>query len=310
MPTTGQHKTQHIGDISNQRASKACNRCRAKKSRCSGGYPCSKCKSSDAPCIFGYSKVSKRRIFPEHYVRTLETQQFKLVAGLQTMYFMLLATNSWPGKRLPERKGNPLVHDLLDRLGLLEPGTKEQIMMDVDENEDESDTSQDVTSPASTIRSSERLQNDIHNGTESRSEDFSTLSPCSTLQQQLCSDGSANRLTAQPWQYQPQPLLSLPLPLSTDFVLKPPSKMTAFLSDVSTPTQSVGATSWSVTECPEAWWQRKSHTIQDISSSSSGFASGAPGVDSTANTSSLEIPAAHVPDLYLRDSGAHLCDFD
>jgi hypothetical protein len=244
------------------------------------------------------------------YVRTLETQQFKLVAGLQTMYFMLLATNSWPGKRLPERKGNPLVHDLLDRLGLLEPGTKEQIMMDVDENEDESDTSQDVTSPASTIRSSERLQNDIHNGTESRSEDFSTLSPCSTLQQQLCSDGSANRLTAQPWQYQPQPLLSLPLPLSTDFVLKPPSKMTAFLSDVSTPTQSVGATSWSVTECPEAWWQRKSHTIQDISSSSSGFASGAPGVDSTANTSSLEIPAAHVPDLYLRDSGAHLCDFD
>ena len=65
MSTTGQHKTQHIGDISNQRASKACNRCRAKKSRCSGGYPCSKCKSSDAPCIFGYSKVSKRRIFPE-----------------------------------------------------------------------------------------------------------------------------------------------------------------------------------------------------------------------------------------------------
>ncbi|CAC9891916.1 unnamed protein product, partial [Aureobasidium pullulans] len=161
MPTTGQHKTQHIGDISNQRASKACNRCRAKKSRCSGGYPCSKCKSSDAPCIFGYSKVSKRRIFPEHYVRTLETQQFKLVAGLQTMYFMLLATNSWPGKRLPERKGNPLVHDLLDRLDLLEPGTEEQITMDVDENEDESDTSQDVTSPASTIRSSERLQNDI-----------------------------------------------------------------------------------------------------------------------------------------------------
>ena len=120
---------------------------------------------------------------------------------------------SWPGTRLPERRGNPLVHDLLDRLGLLEPGTKEQIMMDMDENEDASDTSQDVTSLASTMRSPERLQNVIHNGTEPRSEDFSTLSPCSTLQQQLCSDGSANRLTAQPWQYQPRPLLSLPPPI-------------------------------------------------------------------------------------------------
>ncbi|KAH0009517.1 hypothetical protein KCU78_g10692, partial [Aureobasidium melanogenum] len=122
MPTTGQHKTQDMGGISKQRASKACNRCRAKKSRCSGGYPCSKCKSSDAPCIFGYPNESKRKVFSEHYVRTLETQQFKLVAGLQTMYFLLLATNSWPGKKLPERKGNPLVHDLLDRLGLLETG--------------------------------------------------------------------------------------------------------------------------------------------------------------------------------------------
>ncbi|KAH0368859.1 hypothetical protein KCU65_g3654, partial [Aureobasidium melanogenum] len=109
MPPAKQTETQNLEDISKQRASKACDRCRVKKARCSGGYPCSRCKSSDALSIFGYPKKSKRKEFPEHYVRTLEMQQFKLVAGLQTMYFMLLAANSWPGTQLPESKGNPFV---------------------------------------------------------------------------------------------------------------------------------------------------------------------------------------------------------
>ncbi|CAD0029174.1 unnamed protein product, partial [Aureobasidium pullulans] len=104
-------------DCAKQRASKACNRCRAEKARCSGGYKCSRCKSSDTVCIFGFAKKSKRKVFPE---QTLEMQQFKLAAGLQTMYFMLLAAKAWPGTQLPEHKGNPLVHDVLDGLGLLE----------------------------------------------------------------------------------------------------------------------------------------------------------------------------------------------
>ncbi|KAG9797217.1 hypothetical protein KCU80_g596, partial [Aureobasidium melanogenum] len=131
MPLPQQTKSLDLEDISKQRASKACNRCRAKKARCSGGYPCSRCKSSDALCIFGYPKKSKRKEFSEHYVRTLEMQQFKLVAGLQTMYFMLLTANSWPGSRLPESKGNPLVHDILDRLGILDPENDKGIEMEI-----------------------------------------------------------------------------------------------------------------------------------------------------------------------------------
>lgn len=33
---------------------------------------------------------------------------------------MLLAAKVWPGTQLPKHEGNPLVHDVLDRLGLLE----------------------------------------------------------------------------------------------------------------------------------------------------------------------------------------------
>ncbi|CAD0094286.1 unnamed protein product, partial [Aureobasidium mustum] len=223
MPFTKQNKTHHLEDISKQRASKACNRCRAKKSRCSGGYPCSKCKYSDAPCIFGYPKKSKRTTFPEHYVRTLEMQQFKLVAGLQRMYFMLLATDSWPGPKLLERKGNPLVHDILDRLGLLEIKSKEHFMMDDLEDEGESDTSQNYTSPAPTTGSPERSQHDIQISAEPRSGNLSILPQRSTSHQRLWSDDSASGLNAQSWQCPPHPFSSLTLP--TDFALKPPSKM-------------------------------------------------------------------------------------
>lgn len=75
-----------------------------------------------------------------------------------------------------------------------------QIMRDLEEDEDESDTSQNVTSPASTTESPKRSQNDIRRATEPRSGDLSASPPRSASQQQLCSDGSANRLIAQPWQ--------------------------------------------------------------------------------------------------------------
>ncbi|TIA57933.1 hypothetical protein D6C77_05859 [Aureobasidium pullulans] len=61
-------------------------------------------------------------------------QQFKLAAGLQTMYFMLLAAKAWPGTQLPEHKGNPLVHDVLDGLGLLEHKDGQDIDFGSDEH--------------------------------------------------------------------------------------------------------------------------------------------------------------------------------
>ncbi|KAG9856413.1 hypothetical protein KCU98_g1477, partial [Aureobasidium melanogenum] len=59
-------------------------------------------------------------MFPEHYVRALEAQQQKLEAAVHTMYYRLLTANAWPGPRLMEHDGNPLLHDVLVVLGLLE----------------------------------------------------------------------------------------------------------------------------------------------------------------------------------------------
>ncbi|KAH0364867.1 hypothetical protein KCU65_g6486, partial [Aureobasidium melanogenum] len=59
-------------------------------------------------------------MFPEHYVRALEAQQNKLEAAVHTMYHRLLAANAWPGPRLMEQDGHPLLHDVLVVLGLLE----------------------------------------------------------------------------------------------------------------------------------------------------------------------------------------------
>lgn len=50
----------------------------------------------------------------------LEQQQGQLVSGLQEMYHRLLAVQSWPGAALAETNGQPLTHDILAALNLLE----------------------------------------------------------------------------------------------------------------------------------------------------------------------------------------------
>lgn len=50
----------------------------------------------------------------------LEQQQSQLVAGLQETYRRLLNAQIWPGAPLAEHNGNPLTHDILAGLNLLE----------------------------------------------------------------------------------------------------------------------------------------------------------------------------------------------
>lgn len=59
-------------------------------------------------------------------MRALEAQQHKLEAAVHTMYHRLLAVNAWPGPRLMEYNGNPLLHELLAVLGLLETSNAEE----------------------------------------------------------------------------------------------------------------------------------------------------------------------------------------
>lgn len=50
----------------------------------------------------------------------LEQQQGQLVTGLQEMYHRMLAVQQWQGPVLSEATGQPLTHDILSALGLLE----------------------------------------------------------------------------------------------------------------------------------------------------------------------------------------------
>lgn len=85
----------------------------------------------------------------QSYVRALEAQQNKLEAAVHTMYYKLLAANAWPGPRLMEHDGHPLLHDVLVVLGLLEPTEEGRPQPDTHQPEPEApqDTSPSVHGP-------------------------------------------------------------------------------------------------------------------------------------------------------------------
>lgn len=231
-------------------------------------------------------------------------QQFKLVAGLQTMYFMLLAANSWPGSRLPESKGNPFVHDILARLGILDPKNDRGIEMEIGEMSDGQQTDSDQVSTAGSPEPFP-LQQGFEPLPEPCSGQSSASSDCTTFQPQLLSSASDTRITTHPWQPQPvqsqpqsvqsQPQPSFPQPLPMDFGFRP---------------QNVEATTWDAFDYPEPWWQQNFHTLQAIPSTSVGSVPGTLDVDTAAETDTLGIQTTCDSNTYLVDPGVYTCDFD
>nr|POF21717.1 fluconazole resistance protein 1 [Quercus suber] len=103
-----------------KRVCKACDRCRLKKSKCDGSNPCTRCKADNAICVFGERKKSQDKVYPKGYVEMLEQQQGQLVSALQEMYRRANAGQRWTGPVLQEVSGQPLTHDILAALNLLE----------------------------------------------------------------------------------------------------------------------------------------------------------------------------------------------
>jgi hypothetical protein len=58
----------------------------------------------------------------------LEQQQSQLVTGLQVLYKRLQAGEGWPGLPLDSHAGQPLTHDILERLDLLHSTSDSSIM--------------------------------------------------------------------------------------------------------------------------------------------------------------------------------------
>ncbi|KAI9894716.1 MAG: hypothetical protein M1814_002072 [Vezdaea aestivalis] len=112
-----------VDDLSRKRrVSKACESCRAKKSRCDGKNPCSLCTAQKATCIYREGKKPVNRPVPPGYVEMLEAQQSKLVQGVQRLHQRVMKGEPWPGPLLDESQhGYPLTHDILSGLGILRP---------------------------------------------------------------------------------------------------------------------------------------------------------------------------------------------
>lgn len=109
--------------------------------QCDGGSPCGRCKVDNAICYFGERKRSHDKVYPKgytsllpesrwvfhettnplgRYVEMLEQQQSQLVVGLQELYSRILKREDWPGDPLHDAgNGQPLTHDILERLGVL-----------------------------------------------------------------------------------------------------------------------------------------------------------------------------------------------
>ncbi|KAB8218897.1 hypothetical protein BDV33DRAFT_174655 [Aspergillus novoparasiticus] len=106
----------------------ACERCRVKKIRCNGRRPCGNCSEMNADCIFRQIR-STRRPYPRGYVEMMEEHQSQMVDGLQELYRRSVDGEGWPGPLLakrPEAEGQPLTHDLLVRLGVLDQDRNKQ----------------------------------------------------------------------------------------------------------------------------------------------------------------------------------------
>ncbi|KAJ5560584.1 hypothetical protein N7513_002983 [Penicillium frequentans] len=108
-------------DGARSRVQKACDRCRRKKTKCDGSTPCQKCRAENATCMFGDRKRQREKVYPKGYTTFLKEQQGWLIHGLRELYRHVQAGDGWPGEPLScEADGQPLVHDILSRLGSLD----------------------------------------------------------------------------------------------------------------------------------------------------------------------------------------------
>ncbi|OJJ72696.1 hypothetical protein ASPBRDRAFT_195371 [Aspergillus brasiliensis CBS 101740] len=100
---------------SRKRVTKACQRCKVKKSRCSGDAPCESCKATNAVCTYREDRPKRHRVFTQSYVQLIEDQRDMLVRGIRELYQRTVTGGSI--KRIVSDR--PLsVNDILYNLGI------------------------------------------------------------------------------------------------------------------------------------------------------------------------------------------------
>ncbi|KAH6605598.1 c6 transcription factor, partial [Trichoderma cornu-damae] len=115
----------HSGmDGRHKRVWKACERCRMKKTKCDGEFPCKRCKDDGLVCTAGVRKKMEYKQLPRGYAEVLENTQFALIATVHKLYAMVRNHQAWDlGEPELNDRGQPVIHNIAQKLGCIRPNS-------------------------------------------------------------------------------------------------------------------------------------------------------------------------------------------
>ncbi|KAL7817237.1 N-terminal fungal transcription regulatory domain-containing protein [Trichoderma gracile] len=114
----------HGMDGRHKRVWKACERCRMKKTKCDGEFPCKRCKDDGLVCTAGVRKKMEYKQLPRGYAEVLENTQFALIATVHKLYQMVRTNQQWDlGEPELNDRGQPVIHNIAQKLGCIRPNS-------------------------------------------------------------------------------------------------------------------------------------------------------------------------------------------
>ncbi|KAH8652878.1 hypothetical protein BGZ61DRAFT_500788 [Ilyonectria robusta] len=117
-----EHVAHGISDGRHKRAWKACERCKMKKAKCDGEFPCQRCNDDGLVCTAGVRKTIEYKQLPRGYTAVLEHNQFALAATVHKLYAMARDQQRWDlGEPELNDRGQPVIHNIASKLGCIRP---------------------------------------------------------------------------------------------------------------------------------------------------------------------------------------------
>lgn len=157
-------------------------------------------------------KRSQDKIYPKGYVEMLEQQQSQLVSGLKEMYHRLQKVSAWEGPSLDESSGQPLTHDILSALNLLESKHDDSGELEVFEEDCDKLQSRMVSEGASFVHRRGSISSDSDHSHHDRPKTASSHNQTPVQPKQSLFKESFNYHSASP-----SPLTQSPIPRSKPF---------------------------------------------------------------------------------------------
>ncbi|EXK75861.1 hypothetical protein FOQG_19375 [Fusarium oxysporum f. sp. raphani 54005] len=117
------HAPRTVGiDGRDKRVWKACERCRMKKTKCDGEFPCKRCKDDGLVCTAAIRRKMKYKQLPPGYAEVLENTQFAFIATIHKLYSMVVNNQPWElGEPELNNHGQPIIHSIAQQLGCIRP---------------------------------------------------------------------------------------------------------------------------------------------------------------------------------------------